>query len=515
MLNVHLFNLYLAHQSVFFKNTNMKEVLNRISAIYEQTLKDNKNRLYIHLYNQLKNAIINRDLPSETYLPATRKLAEELHISRSTVNKSYELLVLEGYLTAKPGAGYMVMDFLDGTTDSGRVPSTIPFSNISDTGRSFLKNTHLINQTDDKNIAFRPGLPPLDIFPVKQWQRISNFYWRHCTYSDLSYHPSSGIEPLKKNLASYLNLSRNIKCDHKQIIIVSGSLQSLYLAASALINPGDTVLMENPTFPNVITLFKSFRAHIIPLAIDDQGAVIQGVHMSTDVHPKIIHVTPSGHYPSGISMSTGRKQEILDWADKHNAMILENDYEHEVSGHLNTSPPIFSLDKNQRTIYLGTFNRILHPSIRIGYMVVPYSLLETIEALQKLSHRFLSPSLQYIMNQFIEKKLLINHIKNLKNIALERKIFLKKTFQEAYGNRLTILDSPANKLHMLVVFPNTISEKKYLRILLENNIVAHPYSKCFIDRNVKEGMILGYASVPASSMRKKIQKMAKLLDANF
>lgn|GEM_PF-247851 len=514
-LNVKEIIVYLAHQSVFLKNTNMKEVLNRIEKIYTQTPKDIKSRLYIHLYNILKNAIINKDVPNGFFLPASRKLALILDISRSTVNKSYDLLVLEGYVESKPGAGYLILDLLEKTKPEIKSSKLYNYPKLSDAGISFLKNTSLINTTDDKNIAFRPGLPPLDIFPIKQWQNLSNFYWRHATYSDLSYYPASGIEPLKKNLANYLNISRNIKCNYQQIVIVAGSLQSIYLIAKATMNLGDSILLENPTFPNVTTLFKSFRSNIIPLELDQEGAIIKSENLENIQNPKLIHLTPAGHYPSGTKMSKSRKLEILDWASQNHSLIIENDYEHEINSNKNDSPTLFSLDKQDRTIYLGTFNRLLHPSIRLGFMIVPFHLLETVQALQKLSHRFISPSYQYVMNQFIEKKHLLNHIKKLQQVVHERKEIMLESFNQVFDKRLRITDSKTNGLHVLVEFPEEMNEQKCVNLLVNNNLVVHPYSKCFSVGKSKGGMILGYASVPNHSLRKKIIKMGQLFEKHL
>ncbi|MEY2925463.1 MAG: hypothetical protein RLZZ337_2013, partial [Bacteroidota bacterium] len=209
------------------------------------------------LYETIKRGIINLDLPSDYELPPTRLLAEKLKLSRSTIIRSYEILRLEGYVQAKPGAGHTII-----SQTTAKTPERLDneanhnYPELSEIGKSFLSNVSLINSTDDKSVAFRPGLPPLDIFPVSQWKNLSNLYWRNINLSGLSYSPSAGNEQLKATIANYLNLSRNIKCSPEQIFIVSGSLQSLYILGNVLLNAGDSVGIENPTFPNVHSIFK-------------------------------------------------------------------------------------------------------------------------------------------------------------------------------------------------------------------------------------------------------------------
>ena len=173
---------------------------------------------YSKICEFFKSKIDNRDLPSKTYMPSTRVLAHELHVSRSTVIKAYELLVLEGFIEAKGGSGYWVKDRDYYFSPKDEIDKDIKYPTISRKGNSFTNNVSLINSTSEKFVAFRPGLPPLDIFPVNQWKKLSNLYWRNIKSSALSYSDSSGIEPLKKNIANYLNLIRGIKCDHHQII---------------------------------------------------------------------------------------------------------------------------------------------------------------------------------------------------------------------------------------------------------------------------------------------------------
>jgi len=493
-------------------NTNLKFVINRIHKEYLNQEKIKPYNKYIVLYRSIKQCIINHELPHEWLLPSTRILAQELELSRTTTNKAYELLQLEKLILSKAGSGNKVN--YDSTikneielTKKKSINKKL-YPTISQKGISYLKNISLLNRPNNNNLAFRPGLPPIDVFPVSQWKKLLDAYWRHIKSSGLSYSNSTGIEELKKSIRNYLNVSRNIKCSHDQIVIVSGSLQSLYLITNALINKEDSVVIENPLFPNVHSVFKSSEANLIPIDLDDEGIDITQMN-TIKKQVKMVHVTPSNHYPLGIKMSLKRRQEMLNWATKNKALIIENDYENEIANSIENIPTIFSLDVEDRTIYMGTFNRLLHPSIRLGYMIIPKYLVNTVAAIQEHSHRFVTPSIQVVMNQFIEKNYLYQHIKITIEVAQERHDLFKSEFKKI-SKLMHIQEKPFSSFHVLALFNNKATieeEKEVIQNLKAINISAFSLSKCYIGEPLQKGIILGYGSVRPLVLKKKIKTM--------
>ena len=284
-------------------NTNYKFAINRIHKEYLNQEKFKPYTKYVVLYRSIKQCILNHELPHNWLLPSTRILAQELDLSRTTTNKAYELLQLEKLILSKAGSGNKVNydSTIKNEIELSKKKSINKklYPTISQKGISYLKNISLLNRPNNNNLAFRPGLPPIDVFPVSQWKKLLDAYWRHVKSSGLSYSNSTGIEELKKSIRNYLNVSRNIKCSHDQIVIVSGSLQSLYLITNALINKGDSVVIENPLFPNVHSVFKSSEANLIPIDLDDEGIDITQMN-TIKKQVKMVHVTPSNHYPLGI-----------------------------------------------------------------------------------------------------------------------------------------------------------------------------------------------------------------------
>ena len=497
----------------------MDDLLNRISCLYDDMIHQKKSKgislgLYQKIYKLIKEAILNNDIPEASMLPSTRQLADKLKVSRSTIIKSYELLLIENFIESTIGSGHRVKAVAS-KKSTNRIHNFTEFNypDLSETGKSFQKNISLINSTDDTDIAFRPGLPPLDIFPVNQWKNLSNLYWRNIKSSGLSYSASSGTDQLKKSLANYLNFSRNIKCDPRQIIIVSGSLQSLYIIGNVLLNPGDFMTFENPTFPNVISIFKGLRSNIQTVSIDQEGLKVNELTQPGHRQSKLIHTVPSCHYPTGVRMSLNRRLELLKWANENSTIIIENDYEHEVNNYKDFVPSLYGLDTQQRVVFLGTFNRLLHPSIRVGYMVVPFYLLDAVEALLKHSHRFVPSSIQVVLSQFIERNYLYNHVKNVIEIAEERKKLFCETFENSFGDSLTLEKSDIRSLHVFAKLKEGIRDKELVDHFAKHNIIAHPYSKCFITDNPTQGLILGYTPVRTQIIKQKIIQMEKLYKA--
>lgn len=496
-------------------NTNHEFATQRIQAAYLEQLGQKEGNKYIELYKAIKNCIHKQELPHNWVIPSTRSLSETLQLSRTTVIKAYELLLLEKLLVARAGAGYRVHP--EPAMPSASTPyeclSRDAYPTFSEKGQAFLNNISILNRQKSEAIAFKPGLPPIDIFPINQWKNLLNTYWRYIKASDLSYGQSTGSELLKTQICHYLHVSRNIKCTPEQVIIVSGSLQSIYLVASAFLEKGDGVVLEDPTFPNVHSIFKSNLAHLLPIPINDEGIDMHGLEQVAHYKPKLIHVTPSDHYPLGVKMSLQRRLDLLSWASNNKALVIENDYEHEIGNLKNSLPTLFSLDKEARTIYLGTFNRLLYPSIRLGYMILPPHLVPIIEALQEHSHRFVSPSVQMVMGQFIERNHLFQHLKTLGEVAQERADLFKSQFASE-NQHMHIKEQAFNSLHLVAHFnqhKSQAEERQLLRKLEKNDISAYSLSKCYIEQPAKTGFILGYSTVRPAVIKQKTKQLTDLL----
>lgn len=475
--------------------------LKLVTAEHKDKLRDLKSKKYIVLKEILAKIILAENNLNGEKMPSTRVLSESLNVSRSTVIRAYELLVFENIIEPQKSSGYIIKKTI--VKKKTPLKNDAKYPSLSASAGSFMENVGLMNTTSDEEIAFRPGLPPLDIFPVDIWKRLTNQYWKNVNSAALSYTSASGLGQVKKNISYYLRATRGISVEEDQIIIVSGSLQSLFLIGSTVLDPGDDIVIENPTFPNVISLFRSLDATVFAAPLDKDGILVKKIKKSKS--PKLIHVTPSNHYPTGTVMSVNRRMELLDFANRQGSLIIENEYDHEVSTSKNRLPSIFELDSQQRTVFIGTFNRILHPSIRIAYLVLPHYLVDPVKALQKHSHRSVAPSLQAVLSEFIHKDYIFRHIREVLAAAEER----KKIFSDLVENKYQILKpvrSQCPSLHVLYELPNDYNDKLIVRKLKSSGILAHAYSNTFIN-NPQNGLIFGYSAVRKHQIEYQISNL--------
>jgi GntR family transcriptional regulator/MocR family aminotransferase len=418
--------------------------------------------------------------------------------------------MLDDLIVATQGSGYMVKTKA-ALVQTKPTQKTSTYPSYSKIGKAFLKLEPSLVSNSSEELAFSPGLPPLDIFPITQWKNLSNMYWKEIKFSNLAYAPSSGIDRLKQNICNYLSLTRNLHCHPSQVMIVSGSLQSAYLLGSIFINPGEKIVIENPCFPNIKAIFSGLMARLEPIDLDEEGLQISMLKKRGN-KAKLIHVTPSCQYPMGVKMTYQRRLDLLAFASENKSMIIENDYENELNNATQLLPTIFSLDQEQRTVYLGTFNRMLHPSIRIGYMVVPPQYISPIEIMLKHSHRFVAPSIQYVLNHFFEKKHLHHHVENLIKTVTERSNYFKQSFEEIFGNEdFSIKPQSTLGLQSLINIKGSINENKLIHLLHQHHISVHSLQSCYVEPHQHKGIIMGHSSIPKPMIKNKLMKMQQLI----
>lgn len=470
----------------------------------------NEDLLYEQLYKSLKAAILNRSLPPESKLPPSRILASDLGISRSTVLKAYEILALEDFITPIRGSGYFIQSpkekklkiSLEPQGKKGALPE------VSNRAKSFLDHGSSEVQKKLKSLAFKPGMPPVDIFPTQIWSNLIGDYWKTVQPSQLSYSQPNGDLSLRKNLAYYLKIHRNIDCSPDQIFITSGTVHSLYLTTNILINPQDKVLLEDPTFTKASQLFRSLDAKLIPTGVDEDGMRIP---KKLDEKPKLIYTTPSNQYPTGIKMSFARRIELLKWANKKGSIVIEDDYDQAFSNWNNPIASLYSLDKEQRVIYLGNFNKITHPSMRLGYMIVPPYLLEPLSIMQKHSSRFISVATQKGINSFIEKDFLSVHLRNAIQANAERKDIFVEEFQKRFQEYFD-LQTQAQGLHLVARSRLNVPDTVLQKLLAQSDIETGALSSYYIGKKKNNGLLLGHAGCNPLQIRKHLGRMEVVLN---
>ena len=381
--------------------------------------RDNGQTLQKQLYEELRQTILRGRLLPQQKIPSTRSLAQSLGISRTTVTLCYEALLSEGYLETKIGSGTYVCaqlpnDLPQIDIDGTSLGTSRPPIMLSTYGKSLMARRHSSAVTvTDALINFRYGQPALEQFPVKLWRRLLS---RHCCASTdwLDYTTDSlGYYPLRQQIAQYVSRSRAVQCRPEQIMITSGSLQTLNLILRVLIDPGDAIALEEPGYPSARQLFQTQGAQLVPITVDDAGLRVQELEMEHQLPIKLVYVTPSHQFPTGVILSLPRRLELLSWVQKSGALIIEDDYDSEYRYGARPIPALQGLDHSGSVLYVGTFSKMLFPSLRIGYLVLPQQLVTLFSRAKWFSDRQLPLLEQKVLTDFIEAGHLERHLRRM------------------------------------------------------------------------------------------------------
>lgn len=468
--------------------------------------------MHRQIYEQLRQAILNGQLAAGMALPSTRNFASTLGISRTTVIFAYEQLLAEGYVEGKRGAGTYVTDVLpEGLPPKstlrpniGLAPPNRPFSAK---GEYFRQVQRGMQPLAAMSTTFPLGLPDLRAFPLKDWQRVVTSC-QHRMQRDLLFsRDSAGYRPLREALAVYLRTARAVNCTADQIIMVRGTQQAISLTAQLLLEKGDQVWVENPGYRMAWLALESVGAVLIPLSVDAEGISLED-GLSSHKIAKLAYVTPSHQFPLGITMKLPRRLALLHWAAQTGAWVIEDDYDSELRFTEHPLPSLQGLDIQGRVIYMGTFNKIMFPTLRIGYMVVPAELVDLFTFAHSISGG--GPPLleQAALTRFIEDGLLERHIRRMCTLYAERQqVFLKNAESLAPW-----LEFAPDRMGMNLIGWLTVAfdEWKIWKRAAEQNLIVTPLSNLCLQILPRGGLVFGYTGADEDTLRLGIKKLTKV-----
>ncbi|HSB03201.1 MAG TPA: PLP-dependent aminotransferase family protein, partial [Anaerolineales bacterium] len=411
-------------------------------SIFESSLfqPDSNTALYQTLYQHIRAAILSGELTSGMKLPSTRALAEELNISRNTVLNAYRQLLAEGYLEGREGSGTFVARVLPELLlsaphgGSRRLKSARPLPAASRQPRfsEHAKAQIRASQSSARGELPRPFIPEapaLDVFPYQLWTRLLVRQARRMPAPHFTYQDSAGYRPLREAIVAHVTVSRQVHCAPDQVMIVSGSQGALDLAARMLLNGSDPVWMEDPGYSGAQGAFLGVGAQIIPVPVDEEGLVVDiGIERAPEA--RLVYLTPSHQFPLGVTMSLARRLALLDWAKRVNAYILEDDYDSEFRFATRPLATLQGLDDADRVIYIGTFSKVLFPSLRIGYLILPPALVDPFLKVRRLIDIH-SPMLeQAVLADFMTEGHFARHLRHMRTLYAERRATLLKAAQD-------------------------------------------------------------------------------------
>lgn len=435
------------------------------------------------LYQELCRAILDRRLPPGTRLPATRDFALQYGISRGTVVNVFEQLQAEGYLIGRVGAGTRVNERL--SQDFSRKQSPMPQRRELPLPMRGMSNSQPPR-------PFRPYEPALREFPVEAWSRVAGRRLRRVAPSLLAGGDPCGYKPLREAIAAYLGSSRGVNCSADSVVIVSGVQQGLDLVARLLVSRGDPVWMEDPCYFGAVSAFRQAGAKIIPVPVDESGlSVSRGEKLCRKA--KAAYLTPAHQFPLGVTMPLERRIALLKWARDNRAFLIEDDYDSEYRFDGRPMPALQGLDKSGSVIFLGSFNKVLFPSLRLGYMVLPSSLLNSLLAL-RLGADFYPPTLdQAILCDFVTEGHLGRHIRRMRDMYANRLDALQQGAKKYLAGLLDISPIQAG-LNSTGFLKNGMRSHQAEELAMSRGIEAPGLDRFTLKRTRLDGLLLGFAA---------------------
>jgi GntR family transcriptional regulator/MocR family aminotransferase len=457
--------------------------------------------LHRQLYEGLRRAMLEGNLPAGERLPSSRDLAQDLGLSRNTVVAAINQLSVEGYLVSRVGSGTYVNDNVPrvrpGQSATKRRHTAgaeaLPAGQLS--ARGLALSTSFC-ATDLEVQPFTPGIADFSAFPLALWQRLQNKHWR-MTYPDmLDYNNSGGYAPLRRAIADYLRVFRSVHLDADQVIVTTGTQQSLELCARMLADHGDTVWVEDPAYWGAVKAFMATGLQLEPVPVDDEGINPETANPAQP--PRLIYVTPSHQYPTGAVMSLPRRHQLLLAARTHNAWVLEDDYDSEYRF---SGPPIScleGLDTDERVLYMGTFSKVLYPGIKLGYLVVPKAQVTAFKQAHYDLNRPGQMPQQAALAEFIEMGHFSSALRRARQNYAERRQCLLEALKPVLGidGQAPLISGAEQGLHLCLRLPPQLDDQALAQNLARQGVTVRPLSSYCLARTDLRGLVIGYGYAP-------------------
>ncbi|MGO9784403.1 MAG: PLP-dependent aminotransferase family protein [Streptosporangiaceae bacterium] len=454
--------------------------------------------LTAQLYEQLRRAITGgRLLPGDLLVPS-RQLADELHVSRHTVTTAYGRLVAEGYAEGRAGGGSVV------ASASPAAPKRAgPAAALGPSPRFAGWSAYFRPPPYGCRFDLRPGLPDPALFPAAQWRRRVA---AAIAAEDSLYGDPAGKIRLRRAIAGWVGRSRSVAASEDTVVITCGAQHAIDLVARVLLEPGDCVAVEDPGYTPAVRLFGALGARVVGVPVDDQGLVVDLLPPAA----RIVYVTPSHQYPLGMTMSMPRRRALLRWAERHDAAVIEDDYDTEFRYVDRPLEPLQALDADGRVVYVGSFSKNFSPSVRLGFAVAPQPLAEPIAALRQLIDWHPPIATQTALAGFIDDGLLDKHIRRSRRVYAERHHILTEALSGPLAGHLKAR-APNAGLHVAALLRAGLCEKEVLRAAARHGIVTAGLRDCFHTGPAQSGLLIGFGTVSTSGLQAALRTLGRVL----
>jgi GntR family transcriptional regulator/MocR family aminotransferase len=462
------------------------------------------------IYLQVRSAVLGGALGPGAELPSSRNMASRLGVARACVVAAYEQLTAEGVVESRLGSGTFVSKELGGLFDaSGRrararaaKPRPIPLA-----AKAFPDFQRSAAFAEDR--PFNTGRTLVDVRSREAWRKLTQQAARSFGKGDLGYADPCGAIELRRCICEYLKAARAVRCEPEQIVITAGTQHAIDITIRVLLGPGDEVWVEDPGYPltHAQLLLAKVRPHAIPL--DTHGLVVNaGLRRAPKA--RAVFVTPSHQFPTGVALSMARRLELLAWARKTGAFIIEDDYTSEFRY---SGPPLASLqglDRDESVIYVGTLNKALFPGLRMGYAVVPPALLSTFTTARYLLDRQPPTLSQAVLAEFMQQGHFAAHLRRTRQTYREQRDVLAATLLRHAADQLEI-DVPDQGMHLVAYLKRGQSDVQIEAAAARARVVVRAISRFYRSAPPRQGLMLGFSGFPRQLIVPAAARLAKLI----
>jgi GntR family transcriptional regulator/MocR family aminotransferase len=443
-------------------------------------------------------------------------LARSIGVSRFTITDAYRRLFAEGYVTGHHGSGTYVATIAPEpdarVTPAQPAPSHRAWSKWSNRLDALPRYR---DPAPPVEIDLRHAVPELELFPHTIWRRLLLRESKRVSIETRFYGPTAGLPQLREALAEYLRRSRSIPCTPDQVIITAGTHEGVDLLIRTWLDEGDCVAMEEPGYPRSRRAFQVAGADIRAIPVDGEGLQVDRLPQLAPT-AKLIYITPSHQYPTGVVLSLPRRLALLDWAHRQGALIIEDDYDSEFRYGARPIPALAGLDATRigsgSVVYVGTFSKVLYPSLRIGYLVVPPDMVERISAAKEATNRQAPYLEQATLAAFIAGGHFERHLNAMRKLYSERQAITVRLLDEELGE-LLIRDreSTAAGLHIGFALAVKESAEAIAERALATGVKIDTATSCYTAPPEHPTFLLGYASLDEATIREGLQRLRSVL----
>lgn len=466
--------------------------------------------IFRQIFLQLRSAILEGKLRGPTKLPSTRDLAAQLRVSRSAVVSAFEQLLAEGYAVVKRGAGTYIADDLPESLDGLRSPGTrrVRVAEAEVSFRDIVGSVDVTMQNDPR--PFNLGRTLLDARTAEMWRRLTARTLRSFAQHHLGYGDPQGTPDLRKSICNYLQVARGVQCGPEQVVITAGTQQAIDIISRIMPGPDKNVWVEDPGYSLTRLALVTAGAKICPIPVDAHGLnVAEGIRRAP--RARAAFITSSHQFPKGVALSMARRLELLAWARESGAWIVEDDYASEFRYGGRPLASLQGLDDAERVIYIGTFNKALFPGLRLGYAVVPHSLLRPFITARCLIDRQPPSLCQAVVVAFMEEGHFAAHIRRMRELYRNQRDTLVLALKRRLGDHLTV-EPPDQGMHLVAYTERRVSDVAIARRARDYGVAVHAMSRLYVEAPTQSALMLGFSGYPHQVIAPAVARLARAFD---